>query len=86
MYPLIRGLDQVFVSKHMVKPFKHSAELFKQSTELLNPQRKIESLAESLKNSAECLKRLDTCLCYSTAYAVESTMIVFPIYPEAYCQ
>ena len=68
---LIRGLDQVFVSKHMIKPFKHSAELFKHFNEHLKPQKK---------------KSLAICLCYSTTHAVESTMVVFPIYPEAYCQ
>ena len=68
---LIRGLDQVFVSKHMTKPFKHSAELLKHFNEHLKPQKK---------------KSLAICLCYNTAHAVESTLVVFSIYPEAYCQ
>ena len=39
MCPLIRRLDQVFVSKHMMKPFKHLAEFFKYLTEILKPQK-----------------------------------------------
>ena len=31
-------------------------------------------------------KSLAICLCYSTAHAVASTLVVFSIYPEAYCQ
>lgn len=49
-------------------------------------KKKIERLAQSLKNLAECLKSLDTYLRYSEAHAVESTMVVFPIYPEVHFQ
>ena len=63
MCPLIKKLNQAFISKYAVGTLKHSAELLKHAGELLKALERTRGSMESLKSSA-------ICLCYNAAHAI----------------